>query len=504
MPTGGNGIFDGFDGYQTPTDEQRKEVLRTGLVSFDANVLLDLYRYNETARADLFSIIRSLGERVWVSHQCMEEFWRNRTSAMNDPARTAEKAKEDIQDSQDRLAERIRTWANRVGLADNEKAELVNNVIEALESALKAVHAEIDNHANSAKATFSLDTNEDPIVAELESTLAGRIGRRPSVEQFKTANKEGARRLLAKEPPGYRDAGKGDRAAGDYLVWAQLIDEAKARGHDTVFVTSDKKDDWWRKEGGAWLGPRIELSDEFGRLTDRRIFLMDPAMLFKCAKDSLDISVDPNSVNEAERVDRVRETEDPGVRNALVAIMYRKAHELDWTALSASAKTQQYREWIKDPEVGGTLLPYMSEDQIRVWMKDGPMKEYIRALEGIGPYARFAVKRYEGPQALIRRSLGDDWEVIEGSVGEKPMHCLATNGQSRKYVCWGRPGTFRDLVHAALGGSRDDDDRALVIVTRFGNDQLRDQEEQIRTASRANVDIDFVSRQLVPNPDYQA
>ncbi|MTE16263.1 PIN-like domain-containing protein [Nocardia aurantiaca] len=503
-PTQENGIFDGFEGYQTPTADQYIEVLRNGLVSFDANVLLDLYRYNGTARADLFAIMRSLGERVWVSHQCLEEFWRNRTSAMNDAVGTARSAKDEIEDAQVKLSERIRTWANRVGLADEEKATLVGNVMEALGPALEAVRERIDEHADSAEETFSLDTNKDPVVIELASILSGRIGPRPSDEWLEAARQEGTRRVQAKEPPGYRDSGKGERASGDYLVWGQLIVEAATRDHDAILVTSDKKDDWWRKEGGAWLGPRIELVDEFRRETGRRIFLLDPKLLFQYAKASLDVPVDPKSVSEAERVDRLRGTfNSPDTRDAIVAAMYRKAHELDWTALSNAEKTRQYREWVEDPEVGGVLSADMSEDQIRVWMKDRPMKEYIRALEGIGPYAQFAVERYEDPQVLIRTSLGDDWDVIEGSTGEKPMHCRVANGKSQRYVCWGRPGTFRDLIHAALGNSGAEDDRALVIVTTFGNEELRDIDELTRTASRANVDIDFVSRQLVPNPDYQ-
>lgn len=499
--TDGNGIFDGFEGYQTSTREQYVEVLSKGLVSFDANVLLDLYRYNATARKDLFAIMDKLGERVWVSHQCMEEFWRNRSSAMKDPEGTAEQAKTDITDHQKRLGDRIRAWANRVGLADEEKAELVDGVMNALGPALKQVLTEIDNHATSAQQTFSPDTNKDPVVVKLAKILDGRIGKRPDDEWLAKAREEGARRVKEKQPPGYKDASKGDRASGDYLVWAQLIEEAKARDHDTILVTSDKKEDWWRQERGESLGPRIELVDEFDHHTGRRVHLLDPKMLFEYATQSLKVDIDPTSVSEAERVDRIREIDDP--RGTVVAAIYRKAHELDWTALSNPAKTKQYRDWIEDPEVGGVLLSDMSEDQVRVWIKDGPMKEYIRALEGKGPYAQFAVERYESPQIMIRRCVGHNWDVIETSIGEKPMHCRATNGTSSRYVCWGRPGTFRDLLFAAIGNSDEGDDSPLVIITTVGNEPVRDQEEHLQTADKADVELKYVVRELVPNPGYR-
>ena len=54
----------------------------------DANVLLNLYRYTDQARDDLLSVLERLGNQLWVPHQVLVEFWRNRDAVLRDPRDT--------------------------------------------------------------------------------------------------------------------------------------------------------------------------------------------------------------------------------------------------------------------------------------------------------------------------------------------------------------------------------------------------------------------------------
>jgi hypothetical protein len=76
------GIYDDFHGYRLPTQEELDSALQSALVIVDANVLLNLYRYNESTRDDLLVVLRGLGERLWVPHQDLRKFWRNRISVL--------------------------------------------------------------------------------------------------------------------------------------------------------------------------------------------------------------------------------------------------------------------------------------------------------------------------------------------------------------------------------------------------------------------------------------
>jgi hypothetical protein len=155
----------------------------------------------------------------------------------------------------------------------------------------------------------------------------------------------------------------------------------------------------------------------------------------------------------------------PEIRDAVLHELYRQVGSLDWDAISGRQKTGYYAQWVEDPAIGGELADYYTADGMRVWLKDGPLKEYARALEGFGPYAKYTTKRLAPPDEFIPSVLGDEWTVVSGSIGEKPMHCSVTDGARERYVCWGNPRTFRDLLWAAVNNAVRASTRPLVVVS---------------------------------------
>jgi hypothetical protein len=49
------GLFDGFEGYRVPSDTDVDSAPRSALVAIDANVLLNVYRYNARTTDDLLT-----------------------------------------------------------------------------------------------------------------------------------------------------------------------------------------------------------------------------------------------------------------------------------------------------------------------------------------------------------------------------------------------------------------------------------------------------------------
>ncbi|WP_433658192.1 hypothetical protein ACQPW1_40180 [Nocardia sp. CA-128927] len=188
----------------------------------------------------------------------------------------------------------------------------------------------------------------------------------------------------------------------------------------------------------------------------------------------------------------------PEVRDAVLRELYRQVGMLDWEEMSSRDKTKYYTQWVEDPMIGGELADYYTAEGMRVWIKDGPLKEYARALENVGPFARYATRRLSPPSEFIREVLGDSWTMVPGSLGEKPMHCRAESGATRRYLCWGRPRTFRDLLWAAVNQAVTGGSRPLIIVFVTGTqpveDKLEPQHERI--AQHCGVDLAYVRRQL--------
>lgn len=294
------GLYDGFEAYRTPTEYQYRQLLTDGLVVVDTNVLLNLYRYNEKTRADLLSVLRGLGERLWVPRQVMVEFWRNRETVLRDPRDTG-KTVQELSEHRDKAFASFRSWANRVGLSPTRSTALT----DALASAFATVIEGVTDLADDSAREFARNTNIDPVLQGLDEILQGRIGLPLAEADYSTALEEATRRNKEKIPPGYKDANKGGvDAAGDYLVWAQLILEARDRGKDVLLVTGDVKEDWWRRERGELRGPRLELVEEILGLAGVNLYLLRPDSLMIHARQALRVEVSDESVEDVERVDR--------------------------------------------------------------------------------------------------------------------------------------------------------------------------------------------------------
>ncbi|WP_327136595.1 PIN-like domain-containing protein [Streptomyces sp. NBC_01340] len=300
------GLFDDFGAFRTPTDDDFTDVLTGGLVAPDANVLLNLYRYTEQARTDLLQALCTLDDRLWVPHQVLLEFWRNRESTIGDARSSGTKAAEDMAGHAAQAVKTLRSWANHVALPDGE----FDRLRAQLSGVFDDVQETIVNVGEGEWQNITSDTSTDPVIARLEPALAGRAGAPLDPEDHEKAVKEGMRRVEKRIPPGYMDRNKdGDGASGDFLLWEQILREAARRKCDVLFVTADGKEDWWRKERGFNRGPRPELTAELKARGGGRLLMLTPKRFLEVAASVLEFSLREGSVEDIERVERI-ETED--------------------------------------------------------------------------------------------------------------------------------------------------------------------------------------------------
>jgi hypothetical protein len=298
------GIFDGFEGYMSPTDENYRHLLTKGLVVPDANVLLNLYRYTAQTRTDLFAVLEKIGNQLWAPNQVVVEFWRSREFALREPRILSDKTLATLDDLREQSVELLAQWANRIALP----AEDITDIHRTLREAYRLVADEVAKRTEAESAGLvSVDTNKDQILNSLQPILKGRVGPPMEAAEYAEAVEEGMRRLDEGIPPGFKDNKKDSKlAVGDYLVWAQVLKEAGTRRCDVLIVTDDVKEDWWRKEHGEIRGPRLELVDELRHQVGTRLFMMRPRSLLLHAKKTLRVKVSDTSVQDVERVERSR------------------------------------------------------------------------------------------------------------------------------------------------------------------------------------------------------
>lgn len=297
-------LRDQFQRFYAPDAGVVAGALGTGLVVPDTNVLLSLYRFQREARDELFGVLERIEDRLWVPHQVALEFHQNRLNVIAEQERFFGKAREDLDASLNEYITKLRTFANRIALAQSAAQEL--------DDGLRKAHAVVTSEVSRAEHAneVHLDNRDcDGVLSRLESLLSNRVGEPMSPGELDAARKEAQKRFEAKIPPGYKDRGKSD-PAGDYIIWKELMQEAKKRQVATILITDDRKEDWFRREHGLTLGPRIQLCEEMEAEAGVQFLLMTSETFLLQAKEHLRVPVSATTVDQAKKLPESIEEHD--------------------------------------------------------------------------------------------------------------------------------------------------------------------------------------------------
>ena len=119
------------------------------------------------------------------------------------------------------------------------------------------------------------------------------------------------------------------------------------------------------------------------------------------------------------------------VRESLRAKLWSAADKRGWIGLSTTDKSKQYESWVRDPEAGGVLSGYINLSDVRVYIKDTLMKDYVK-------------ERLKDP-SMPCRVLGIKSEDIV-KVFIKPHGRMLTGG---RIIVWGQANAWKTVLMAA-------------------------------------------------------
>jgi hypothetical protein len=179
------------------------------------------------------------------------------------------------------------------------------------------------------------------------------------------------------------------------------------------------------------------------------------------------------------------------VRSRVAEEVIRQAINLGWEDLSPSERSKNYEKWVNDPQIGGQLLNYLPSSGVRVWIKDGPMKEYSRARRGLGPYSQFVGTVERTEFEIARRVLGDQWSVMDEKFGVKPASFRACREDEIVRVYWGTIAQLKHLFWAAITADANERNLVVVLGTRLSPVSSTDKVQIARIARRVHADLKF-------------
>lgn len=294
---------DRLRGYYPPSPEERSDLWESGLLVLDTNTLLNLYRYSEQTSAEFLEVLRGLSERLWIPYRVALEFQERRLDVIDQQAKAYDAVIAAIQAAQKTVAGEVMHYKKHASLAADE---LIDAYKKAAEPILQSISAAREKHQLLAPKQPSAD----PVWDAVTEIFDGRVGSSFTSEELKVIFKEGSSRYEAKIPPGFKDAAKGEPGCfGDLVIWKEILRKAAVVDKSVVFVTDDKKDDWWRIVRGQTIGPRVELVDEFFGATKKRVHFYSPEQFLRFAKERVSTSVSDSSLGEVEKVSLGRASE---------------------------------------------------------------------------------------------------------------------------------------------------------------------------------------------------
>ncbi|WP_424976804.1 PIN domain-containing protein [Leisingera sp. S232] len=289
-----------FKGHFGESQETISELWKSATFVFDANVLLNLYRYSGDATQEFLRLLSDVKDRVWIPEQCAHEFLANRHTVLHEQAEAYEITLKEIEVIKAKFAKK----RGHPFISEKNSGDL-DRVVEAISK-------EFEERSKDIKGRFK----EDETLNTIADIFDGRVGVAYSEEDLKKRFEEGEARFAGEVPPGYKDAKKVKepkssterrRNFGDYLLWRQTIEKAKHDDASVILVTDDRKEDWWRIVHGRTVGPRPELITEFCSETGQSILIYTPESFLKFSANQLGASISQKTIGEVQAEKNARE-----------------------------------------------------------------------------------------------------------------------------------------------------------------------------------------------------
>lgn len=280
---------DKFAEYYRPTDKEFKCLWQNALFVLDTNVLLNLYRYSEGTRSELVRILREFNDKLWIPHQVAQEFLDSRLQVIHEQ-------KKRHADLRERLSTIEKNVKNEIEALHKGARFEPQKLLEDLRGAFSDLKDHLNERENSSPSESNCP-EDDEVWTVVEELFAGKVGDPYVDDKYKEIEEEGKRRKEHKVPPGYEDEG-----SGDLIIWLQIIDKAKNTDKPLLFITDDRKEDWWWKSHGKTVGPRPELVKEIKQEAGTYYYMYTATQFMKQASEYLKREISPSAINETEQL----------------------------------------------------------------------------------------------------------------------------------------------------------------------------------------------------------
>ncbi len=268
-----------FKEYYSLSTTEKNKLWKDAIFIFDANILLNLYKYSTETRNEFLNILEKMGNRIWLPHQFALEYQRKRLKIIEDQSIF-------YKNTSEKLSRGFASISNEIKKDQQQHPFLnIDNLLSKISKSIEIVIKEIEKTEKKHPDWF----NSDPIRNKIDSLFKGKVG--SPCEDIQSIENKGSARISKEIPPGYKDIKK-NYPYGDWIGWYQIMEMVKTLEDKKpiIFVTNDNKEDWWLKINKKTIGPKPELIKEISEhgvkfhMYTMEIFLKIATPIYKVKK----------------------------------------------------------------------------------------------------------------------------------------------------------------------------------------------------------------------------
>jgi hypothetical protein len=276
-------LRDLFPGYFRPNDNDYQAIWDDAFFVIDTSALLHLYRLSKASRDEYLHFLTQLMDRIWIPHQVAIELLQNRLVVISERQRAF-----------DDFDAQLNKLADAAPLQSQDFREQLSKELEAVRALAQSARTEFVDLVGATLST------SDGLLIRIETILGQNIGIPFTNDRLDQLYEDAKTRYDQEIPPGYKDSRKDEpKRFGDFVIWSQVIDQAKLEQKPAIFVTRDAKEDWWWiHNNNHTIGPRVELVDEFLRETGQNLLIYKSDVFLQAAGEYLNESVSADVIEE--------------------------------------------------------------------------------------------------------------------------------------------------------------------------------------------------------------
>lgn len=278
------------------TESDFKKYWNDGVIVLDTSLLLFLKQCDKKLAIDIIDILMFKKDNIWIPAHVKEEFYNN-------------KQHERIQSGAcGRINEFKKRLNSSIDKVKNTFSELAQETLSEGYDTLSDVLGQVDINSmflNSLsqfefKASTLTDENREflrsGIVETFYNIVFSKTATPLSEAEIHSIEEEGNWRYQNQIPPGYKDKKKNnENDYGDLIIWKEILNKSKEQNKPILFITRDKKIDWFNLNGKDIESPRQELFEEVkeqcGIFKDVNIVYLDDYVKMSYSSVNKDIDV---------------------------------------------------------------------------------------------------------------------------------------------------------------------------------------------------------------------